>query len=118
MMMMMMMTRMVCNDETSESKNVDDDDAESTTTTKKFDPTQSKPTPFLCNIPFNATRHDVFELFRKFGRIEAAYLKKERETGVFRGTAFVRFETERRHALQRLVHRALEVVILMTMLNL
>ena len=82
------------NDETSETKNVDDDDAESTTTPKKYDPTESKRTLFLRNIPFDATRHDVFELFRKFGRIQAAYLVKERETGVFRGTAFVRFETE------------------------
>ena len=82
-------------DEKSETKNVDDDDdAESTTTPKKFDPTESKRTLFLRNIPFDATRHDVFELFRKFGRIEAAYLVKERDTGVFRGTAFVRFETE------------------------
>ena len=55
---------------------------------------ESKRTLFLRNIPFDATRHDVFELFRKFGRIEGVYLVKDKITGVFKGTAFVRFENE------------------------
>jgi len=55
---------------------------------------ESKRTLFLRNIPFDATRHDVFELFRKFGRIEGVYLVKDKVTGVFKGTAFVRFENE------------------------
>lgn len=52
-------------------------------------------TLFLRNVPFDATRHDVFELFRKFGRIEAVYLVNDKATGVFKGTAFVRFENEK-----------------------
>ena len=55
---------------------------------------ESKRTLFLRNIPFDATRHDIFELFRKFGRIEGVYLVKDKVTGVFKGTAFVRFENE------------------------
>jgi len=60
----------------------------------KFDESEAKRTLFLRNIPFDAKRHDVFELFRKFGRIEAVYLVKDRQTGVFKGTAFVRYEEE------------------------
>lgn len=63
-------------------------------TAPKFDESESRRTLFLRNIPFDATRHDVFELFREFGRIEAVYLVKDPQTGVFRGTAFVRFEKE------------------------
>eukprot|EP01082_Thalassiosira_pseudonana_P011970 g9899.t1 g9899 contig4:826664-829597(-) len=63
-------------------------------TTPKFDESESRRTLFLRNIPFDATRHDVFELFKEFGRIEAVYLVKDPQTGVFRGTAFVRFEKE------------------------
>lgn len=58
----------------------------------EFDSTEAKRTLFLRNIPFDATRHDVFELFREFGRVEAVYLVKDHQTGVFKGTAFVRFE--------------------------
>jgi nucleolar protein 4 len=77
----------------SEAEDVEDDDA-TAAPAREHDPTEARRTLFLRNVPFDATRHDVFDLFRKFGRVEAAYLVKERETGVFRGTAFVRFETE------------------------
>ncbi|MCQ6468289.1 RNA-binding protein, partial [Vibrio parahaemolyticus] len=61
----------------------------------KFDANEAQRTLFLRNIPFDATRHDIFELFREFGRIEAVYLVKDPKSGVFRGTAFVRFENEK-----------------------
>ena len=71
-------------------------DDEPTPTTPTFDTeNESKRTLFLRNIPFDATRHDVFDLFRKFGRIEGVYLVKDKMTGVFKGTAFVRFESEK-----------------------
>ncbi|KAL7468660.1 hypothetical protein ACHAXS_008896 [Conticribra weissflogii] len=59
-----------------------------------FDESESRRTLFLRNIPFDATRHDIFELFRTYGRIQAVYLVKDPQTGVFKGTAFVRFEKE------------------------
>jgi nucleolar protein 4 len=61
----------------------------------EFDESESRRTLFLRNIPFDATRRDVFDLFKGFGRIQAAYLVKDPQTGVFRGTAFVRFKTEK-----------------------
>lgn len=76
-------------DEESESK-ITKENAE----VPKFDATEAQRTLFLRNIPFDATRHDVFELFREFGRIQAVYLVKDPKSGVFRGTAFVRFEKE------------------------
>lgn len=76
-------------EESSQTK----DETETTHTTPEFDSTEAKRTLFLRNVPFDATRHDVFELFRKFGRIEAVYLVKDHQTGVFKGTAFVRFES-------------------------
>ena len=69
-----------------------DDASQAEKETPTFDPSESSRTLFLRNIPFDATRHDVFELFRKFGRIEAVHLVKDRATGVFKGTAFVRFQ--------------------------
>ena len=70
----------------------DTEDASTTKEAPEFDQSEAKRTLFLRNVPFDAKRHDVFELFRKFGRIEAVYLVKDRQTGVFKGTAFVRFE--------------------------
>eukprot|EP00804_Cyclotella_cryptica_P024696 CCRYP_001701-RA/>CCRYP_001701-RA protein AED:0.00 eAED:0.00 QI:188/-1/1/1/-1/1/1/643/752 len=64
-------------------------------TPPEFDKSESKRTLFLRNIPFDATRRDIFDLFKEFGRIQAVYLVKDPQTGVFRGTAFVRFETEK-----------------------
>ena len=53
---------------------------------------QEKRCLFLRNLPFDCTRHDIFETFRPFGFITAIYLVKDKETGkVPRGTAFVSF---------------------------
>ncbi len=49
---------------------------------------------FLRNLPFDATRHDIFTLFAKFGRISGIYLVKDSDTGMAKGTAFVKFEKE------------------------
>ena len=51
-------------------------------------------TLFVRNVPFDATRTDLFEVFRHYGRIESIYLVKDRDTGVGKGTAFVRYEAE------------------------
>ena len=46
---------------------------------------------FLRNLPFDATRHDLFQLLYKFGHIKGIYLVKDRETGMLKGTAFVTY---------------------------
>jgi nucleolar protein 4 len=51
---------------------------------------QSK-TIFLRNLPFDTTRDDIFQLMRKFGHIESIYPVMEKDTGVFKGTAFCTF---------------------------
>jgi len=83
----------------SDSEDESDGEDESKTAKEKeapkFDANEAQRTLFLRNIPFDATRHDIFELFREFGRIEAVYLVKDPKSGVFRGTAFVRFENEK-----------------------
>ena len=50
-----------------------------------------KRTLFLRNLPFDTTRHDLFQLFSKFGYIETIYLVKDKETGMIKGTAFVTY---------------------------
>lgn len=55
---------------------------------------------FLRNMPFDATRQDVFELIRKFGRIEAIHLVKNK-AGLFQGSCFVHFA--KREAAEKLV---------------
>ncbi len=83
----------------SDSEDESDGEDESKTAKEKeapkFDANEAQRTLFLRNIPFDATRHDIFELFREFGRIEAVYLVKDPKSGVFRGTAFVKFENEK-----------------------
>ncbi|KAL7532417.1 hypothetical protein ACHAXR_004620 [Thalassiosira sp. AJA248-18] len=79
-------------EETKEDAKEENDTADAAKETPEYDETEAKRTLFLRNLPFDAKRHDVFELFRKFGRIEAVYLVKDRQSGVFKGTAFVRFE--------------------------
>ncbi|KAL9191460.1 hypothetical protein ACHAXT_001166 [Thalassiosira profunda] len=86
-------------DEESSDEEEDEEASQATkdSTTKEapqFDETEANRTLFLRNIPFDATRHDVFDLFRQFGRIEAVYLVKDKRTGVFKGTAFVRFAND------------------------
>eukprot|EP00986_Skeletonema_menzelii_P008269 scaffold3437_cov145-Skeletonema_menzelii.AAC.1 len=84
-------------DESDEDESGEEDESKATKekATPKFDANEAQRTLFLRNIPFDATRHDVFELFREFGRIQAVYLVKDPKSGVFRGTAFVRFENEK-----------------------
>lgn len=52
--------------------------------------TQGK-TVFIRNLPFDTTRNDIFQLLRKFGHIESVYPVMDKETGVFKGTAFCSF---------------------------
>lgn len=52
---------------------------------------ESQRTVFIRNLPFDATRQDVFELMRRFGYVETIVFVKDRETGVFKGTAFCSF---------------------------
>lgn len=48
---------------------------------------------FLRNLPFDCTRHDVFESFRPFGFITSIYIVKDKETNkIPKGTAFVSFQ--------------------------
>jgi len=46
---------------------------------------------FLRNLPFDATRHDVFQLLYKFGHIKGIYLVRDKDTGMLKGTAFVTY---------------------------
>ncbi|GAX19051.1 nucleolar protein 4 [Fistulifera solaris] len=81
-------------------KDVDEDEEKSVASTtmneeiekeKRKKEISEKRSLFVRNLPFDATRHDLFECFRQFGRISSIYLVKEK--GVFKGTAFVVFET-------------------------
>ena len=95
-------------DESMESdSDDDDDDASSNGSDDEDEPPQkiirdTKYELFLRNIPFDATRHDLFELFRSFGRIKGIFMVKDRTTSIGKGTAFVQFENEGG------CHRALE----------
>lgn len=71
-----------------EVDNVDDHKADQKSRSAAI---QEKRTLFLRNLPFDATRHDVFELFSKFGYIESIYLVKDKSTGMLKGTAFVTY---------------------------
>lgn len=82
-------------DEDDDKSNPDNDDSD------EDDDKSQKSTPvvnntkhelFLRNIPFDATRHDLFELFRSYGRIAGIYLLKDRVTGIGKGTAFVQYD--------------------------
>jgi len=55
----------------SEAEDVEDDDA-TAAPAREHDPTEARRTLFLRNVPFDATRHDVFDLFRKFGRVDSS----------------------------------------------
>lgn len=48
-------------------------------------------TVFVRNLPFDTTRNDIFQLLRKFGHIESIYPVMDKDTGVFKGTAFCSF---------------------------
>ena len=49
---------------------------------------------FLRNLPFDATRHDLFTLFSQYGHIAGIYLVRDRDTGIGKGTAFIKFSKE------------------------
>ncbi|KAG7365197.1 RNP-1 like RNA-binding protein [Nitzschia inconspicua] len=46
---------------------------------------------FLRNLPFDTTRHDLFQLFSKYGFIKGIYLVRDKDTGMLKGTAFVTY---------------------------
>lgn len=48
-------------------------------------------TVFIRNLPFDTTRNDIFQLLLKFGHIESIFPVMDKETGVFKGTAFCSF---------------------------
>lgn len=52
-----------------------------------------KRTIFIRNLPFDVTRHDIFDLLRKFGYIESIYPVIDKKTNVFKGSAFCSFRT-------------------------
>lgn len=75
----------------------DDDDASKHSkedadkqTSSSVVPLSEKRTIFIRNLPFDATRHDLFELLRKFGKIESIYVCKA-ENGIAKGTAFLNY---------------------------
>ena len=59
---------------------------------------------FLRNLPFDTTRHDLFELFAKFGYVKAIYLVRDKKTGMPRGTAFVTYSKPQ--SAQRAIEQA------------
>lgn len=84
----------------TDEKDDDDDEKEANSSTeidendekeKRKKEILEKRSLFVRNLPFDASRHDLFECFRQFGRISGIYLVKEK--GVFKGTSFVVFET-------------------------
>mmetsp|Transcript_23512 Transcript_23512/g.36256 ORF Transcript_23512/g.36256 Transcript_23512/m.36256 type:complete len:808 (-) Transcript_23512:94-2517(-) len=58
---------------------------------EKVDDVKKNCTIFVRNIPFDADRYSMFNLFRKYGRIEGVYLVTDKATGVIKGTAFIKY---------------------------
>ena len=82
-------------DEEEEGKEEADDDSkdDSSVDSKKSDTALTEGrTVFLRNLPFDATRKDLFDLFAKYGYIESIYLVKDKETQMLKGTAFVTYK--------------------------
>lgn len=50
-----------------------------------------KRTIFIRNLPFDVSRHDIFDLMRKFGHIESIHPVIDKKTNVFKGSAFCSF---------------------------
>lgn len=73
-------------DEDSDNDDDSDDNEE-----EQEDSVGKKCCLFLRNLPFDASRHDLFQLLYKFGHIKGIYLVKDRETGMLKGTAFVTY---------------------------
>lgn len=85
--------------EDSSAGSVEDDDEEMTSDNEDNgekvqhhdDAVEKKCTLFLRNLPFDATRHDIFQVFCRFGYIKGIYLVKDKDTGMLKGTAFVTY---------------------------
>ena len=86
-------------DDDEESENEQEDESTPKSSTPPFQaPTHDEgvsqqQTLFLRNLPFDTTRHDVFQLMHTFGHIDSIFLVKDKETGVFKGTAFLQYKT-------------------------
>jgi len=80
-------------DDDADDDDDDDDDSEEEEEEEPVvdDSVGKKCCLFLRNLPFDATRHDLFQLLHKFGHIKGIYLVKDRETGMLKGTAFVTY---------------------------
>eukprot|EP00978_Attheya_sp_CCMP212_P000438 scaffold877_cov57-Attheya_sp.AAC.13 len=50
-------------------------------------------TLFIRNLPFDATRHDLFMLLKPYGRIEGIFIVTDKQTGMNKGTAFCKFQS-------------------------
>jgi nucleolar protein 4 len=87
--------------------NSDDEDDVSSSSSVSMSQSQSKVTSkyedktavaegrclFVRNLPFDCTRHDVFDVFRAFGFITSIFIVKDKETNkIPKGTAFVSFQ--------------------------
>lgn len=84
-------------DEESDSEESEDDEDNDTKDTKSPPPHDNNShshSLFLRNLPFDATRQDLFLLFKQFGYIDGIFLVKDKDTGICRGTAFVKFQKE------------------------
>ena len=92
-------------DDNSDSSSDEDSDGDSVSTAEsdeEMEDAQEKNIPqdshknslFLRNLPFDTTRHDLFTLFAQYGHIAGIFLVKDRDTGIGKGTAFVRFSKE------------------------
>jgi nucleolar protein 4 len=91
-------------DDSDSSDDDDDDDDEEKRAVKELEKGNKKAkvgpdealahklTLFVRNLPFDATRHDLFEIFHKFGYVTTIYLVKDKQTGIPKGTAFVTFQ--------------------------
>jgi nucleolar protein 4 len=79
--------------EEDEDEASDDGEEDSSVASNKSDSALNEGrTVFLRNLPFDATRKDLFDLFAKYGYIESIYLVKDKATQMVKGTAFVTYK--------------------------
>ena len=80
--------------------NSEDDEGESASETEDAEDTEApkpdshKNSLFLRNLPFDTTRQDLFLLFKQFGYVDGIFLVKDKDSGICKGTAFIKFEKE------------------------
>lgn len=67
------------------------DDSEEDDEEEKAPPLQDGLTLFVRNIPFEATQEDLYEVFRRFGKLRYARITMDYETERSRGNGFVAF---------------------------